>query len=66
MISKMKLTRIKMEITQNELGIKTGIPQWRLSLVERGIIPKPEEAKKIANVLGIKPEDIFPTFGHEK
>jgi transcriptional regulator with XRE-family HTH domain len=60
MVSPMKLTRIKKEITQVDLWMKTGIPQWRLSLIERGIVPKAEEAKKIADVLGKEPAEIFP------
>jgi len=64
MVSTMKLARIQREITQFDLWMKTGIPQWRLSLIERGIVPKPEEAKKISDVLGEKPEEIFPAFAH--
>jgi hypothetical protein len=60
MITAMKLARIKKELSQTDLWIKTGIPQWRLSLLERGIIPKPEEVKIIAEALGEKQEDIFP------
>ena len=59
MVSNMKLKRIKKEITQIDLWIKTGIPQWRVSLIERGILPKKEEAEKIAEVLGCQIEEIF-------
>ena len=62
MVSAMKLARIKKEITQVDLFIKTGIPQWRLSLIERGLVPKSEEAKKVADVLGKEPEEIFPAI----
>ena len=60
MISQMKLERVKKEITQVDLWMKTGVPQWRLSLIERGIPPRPEEAQKISEALGCRPEDIFP------
>ena len=62
MISAMRLARIQKEITQVDLWMRTGIPQWRLSLIERGIVPKPEEAKKISDVLGEKTEEIFPAL----
>jgi len=59
MISNMRLERTKREITQIDLWMKTGIPQWRISLIERGIQPKLNEKKKIAKVLGCKVADIF-------
>jgi len=62
MVSAMKLARIKKEMSQVDLWIKTGIPQWRLSLLERGIRPKPEEAQKVAEILGEKQEMIFPVL----
>ena len=62
MVSDMKLARIKREITQVDLWMKTGIPQWRISLIERGVVPKTDEAKIISDVLGEKPEDIFPVL----
>jgi hypothetical protein len=62
MVSKMKLARVKKEITQIDLWVKTGIPQWRLSLIERGINPTPEEAKIISVVLGKEPKELFPAI----
>jgi len=59
MVSNMKLERTKKEITQLDLWEKTGIPQWRLSLIERGIHPKPEEAEKIASALNSDIQDLF-------
>lgn len=61
MVSPMKIERVKKEITQIDIWMKTGIPQWKLSLIERGLPPKPEEARKIAEVLSCQPEDIFPS-----
>ena len=55
MVSQMKIERIKKGITQVDLWMETGIPQWRISLIERGIDPKPAEAQRIAETLnGIK------------
>lgn len=60
MVSALKLVRIKKEVTQVDLWMKSGVPQWRISLIERGIPPRDEEAKKIANALGESVENIFP------
>ena len=60
MVSAMKIARIKKEVTQIDLWMKTGIPQWRISLIERGITPKDEEAKKLSDALGEKCENLFP------
>jgi len=58
----MRLERIKRGMSQTDLFLKTGIPQWRVSLIERGIPPKIEEAKKIAEVFRVNPADFFPAF----
>lgn len=48
-------------LNQWDLSIKTGIPQSKLSLMERGYVEAKEEEKiKIAEALGCKVEDIFP------
>ena len=60
MVSKMKVRRVGKDLTQIDLWMKTGIPQWRLSLIERGIPPRLEEAQKVAEALGCQIEDIFP------
>ena len=58
--SKMKIRRITVGKSQTGLEEDTGIGQWRISLIERGLPPQPNEAAKIASALGVKPEDIFP------
>ena len=60
MLSNMKLERIKKEITQVDLWMRTGIPQWRISLIERGILPKEDEKKKTAYALQCEVGDLFP------
>ncbi len=60
MISKMKLERIKKEMSQIDLWLKTEVPQWRISLIERGIPPKSEEAQRIAEALNCHVGDLFP------
>lgn len=62
MISQLKLERIKREVSQNDLELRTGIPQWRISLIERGLRPKQHEIEKISEALRLSVEDIFPDF----
>ena len=59
-ISPLRLERIKRGKTQIDLWQETGVPQWRISLIERGIPPKPDEAQKLARALEVLPETIFP------
>lgn len=56
----MKIQRIMMGKSQTRLGEDAGIGQWRISLIERGLPPQPNEAALIASALGVRPEDIFP------
>jgi DNA-binding XRE family transcriptional regulator len=53
MVSSMKVERIKRGLSQTQLWVETGIPQWRISLIERGLPPKPEEARKLAEALSL-------------
>ena len=55
----MKIKRIAAGKTQVVLWRETGIHQWRLSLIERGLKPRNEEALKIARALNTKPEVLF-------
>ena len=48
-------------LNQWDISFKTGIPQSKLSLIERGYVdPRKDEKKKIAKALNCKVEDIFP------
>ena len=58
-VSAMKFIRFQKGLTQVDLWQLTGIPQWRLSLIERGILPKAEEANKIASALGKDWREVF-------
>jgi len=60
MVSSLKIKRIKEEVTQVDLWMKTGIPQWRISLIERGIPPRSNEAERIAQALSCQVQEIFP------
>jgi transcriptional regulator with XRE-family HTH domain len=47
-------------LNQWDISVKTGIPQSKLSLIERGYVdPREDEKKKIAKALGCKAIDIF-------
>ena len=58
MNKKLKIERVKKDLTQYQLWMKTDIPQWRISLIERGLPPTPDERRKLAEALGI-PESSF-------
>jgi ribosome-binding protein aMBF1 (putative translation factor) len=48
-------------LNQWDISIKTGIPQSKLSLIERGYVdPRKDEKRKIAKVLGCKVVEVFP------
>lgn len=64
MVSQMKVDRVRKDFTQTSLGLRSGIPQHRISLIERGLIPDNTEAKRIAKALGAKVRDLFP-FVHQ-
>jgi transcriptional regulator with XRE-family HTH domain len=55
-----KLERVKRGMSQCDLWMQTGIPQWRISLIERGLPPKPEEARRLADALGLPMGAISP------
>lgn len=65
MWSPCKKARINRELTQFDVAMQTGIPQWRVSLIERGIIPNPNEMEKLASVLGRGADELFPERGCE-
>ena len=58
--SKMKIRRITIGKSQKSLEEETGIGQWKISQIERGLQPQPDEAAKIASALGVEPDHIFP------
>jgi len=54
-----KIERVKRELTQVELAAKSGIPQHRISLLERGVKPSPDEAQALATALNVREAEIF-------
>ncbi len=60
--SKLKLQRIKLGVSQDELAAATGLSQGRISNIERGLPPNINEAELIAYELAVKPDKIFNTI----
>ena len=60
MVTALRLERVIKELTQTELSRRTGIPQWRISLVERGKRPTQEEAAALGAVFGVDPSALWP------
>ena len=58
MVSQLKLERVKRGLSQIDLGRLCGIPFWRVSLIERGIEPKPDERRKLAKTLRISEDSL--------
>lgn len=58
-MTKLKFIRLKKGLTQLDVYLRTGIPQWRVSLIERGLQPNKDEAKKIASVLEGNAQELF-------
>jgi DNA-binding XRE family transcriptional regulator len=59
----LKQARFFKSLNQWDISLRTGIPQSRLSLIERNYVdPKEDEKKKIAKALNCKVEDIFPKY----
>jgi len=56
-----KIERIKQELTQTELAARSGIPQHRISLLERGVRPRPDEVRALADAFKVDPQELFQT-----
>jgi transcriptional regulator with XRE-family HTH domain len=63
MVSRLKIERVKINKSQLDLWLATGVPQWRLSLIERGVPPTPEERRKIAEALELTEDELFSSDG---
>ncbi len=54
-----KIERVKRELTQTELAALSGIPQHRISLLERGVKPKADEVKALARAFRVDESELF-------
>ena len=60
MANVLRMKRIEMNLTQSRLSIKSGVEQFRISLLERGLaIPTPEQLERLSKVLGTSPEELL-------
>jgi transcriptional regulator with XRE-family HTH domain len=56
-----KIERVKRGLRQCDVAAMTEgiVPQHRLSLLERGVRPRPEEVKALADAFKMNPEELF-------
>lgn len=60
-MNKLKILRIKKELSQYKMALLTDMSQAKFSCIERGDIrPNPLDQKKIAGVLNIDPSKVWP------
>ncbi len=60
MMRKMRFIRESIGITQFQLGKSVDIRPNRISYFENGWVkPKPEEARRIADYLGVEPDELL-------
>jgi transcriptional regulator with XRE-family HTH domain len=62
MVSRLKIARIKADLSQVKLADLAGTYQTRLSAIERGKRPDPEEAERIAQAVGVPPGELFDGY----
>lgn len=64
----LKERRLALGLTQQALADAVGVPQPTISKLELGIVEKPsfELAVRVARVLKVKPEALFPIEAVEK
>jgi transcriptional regulator with XRE-family HTH domain len=62
MLTKIRIERLQRGLRQTDVVemVSGVVQQYRLSLIERGIVPNPDEAKALAEAFGTKPEELFP------
>lgn len=61
MVPRIKLERIQKGLRQADVAALTKgkVPQHRLSLLERGVRPRADEAKALADAFKVNPEELF-------
>lgn len=66
-VTRLRIERVKQDLTQEALSKLTlgKIRQTRISLIERGVLPYENEAKAIAEVLGVSMSELWPELTQE-
>lgn len=61
-MNKVKVARMERGLRQIEVVDKSGgiLNQYRLSIIERGVKPRPDEAAALSIALGIPAAELFP------
>jgi len=61
MLTKIKYERLNRGLRQADVAALTRgvVPQHRLSLLERGIRPRPDELKALADAFQLEPHELF-------
>lgn len=62
MVSRLKIERLKKGHTIYTMEKATGVPYHRYWMIECGLLPKPDQMKKICEVLEVGPQDVFPVY----
>jgi transcriptional regulator with XRE-family HTH domain len=61
MATPIKLRRVEVGFTQLTVCQRSNISTGRYSCIERGIVrPRPDEIERLAFVLDMNPDDLFP------
>ena len=56
--------QLRVEFSQHHLAKLAGIPQTKISLIERGLVePTPDEKSRIAHALQSRVTDLWPEHG---
>lgn len=62
-----KYLRILKCLSQSRLAKRANIPRWKVSLGDRGFnILSIQEVNRVANLLGVNPDDLFQTHKIKK
>lgn len=59
MVLQLRIERMKKGWNQAQLALRSGISQWKISFLERGLSPKPEEAAILSIIFERPPEELF-------
>jgi transcriptional regulator with XRE-family HTH domain len=61
MLTKLRIQRLKAGLRQIDLATLTGgiVPQHRLSLLERGVKPHPDEVQALARAFQVEASELF-------
>ena len=66
-MNRLREIRVVKRVTQFQLRLLTGIHQSKISMIENDLIsPREDEQKKIAEALGVRVEEVFPTNTEER